>query len=117
MTNKRSEQQRSYVILSGVSVFLLCSAFFISTRLQLTVDLGYFLPAPRTIDQQLLVERLGQGPGSRLMFISLPVEAETSDVGNIITQNLLATGLFSAVSDDCSEASDLLAMNHLDVLE
>ena len=55
MTRERSEQQRSYVILSGVAVFLLSSAFFITTRLQLTVELGYFLPTPRTIDQQLVV--------------------------------------------------------------
>ncbi|MDG1462111.1 MAG: hypothetical protein P8R04_00950, partial [Gammaproteobacteria bacterium] len=34
-------------------------------RFQTTVELTYFLPAPSTESEQILIDRLGQGPGSR----------------------------------------------------
>jgi len=47
------------------------------SRLTLTYDLGFFLPPPTTDAQRVLVERLGQGPGTQLVFVVLP---NTGDV-------------------------------------
>jgi predicted exporter len=49
----------------------LLAAGLIAARLQITVDLAYFLPAPVTEQEAVLVDKLGQGPGSQLIFISL----------------------------------------------
>ena len=42
------------------------------SQLNLTYDLGFFLPSPTSHAQQLLIERLGQGPGTQLTFAVLP---------------------------------------------
>jgi len=41
-------------------------------RIDLSYDLGLFLPAPRDTAQTLLVERLGEAPGSRFVLIAVP---------------------------------------------
>ncbi len=40
-------------------------------RLQLSYDLGAFLPPPATPAQEVLSSRLGQGPGAQLIFVRL----------------------------------------------
>jgi predicted exporter len=44
----------------------------IAWRLELSYDLGLFLPAPVTDEQRILVERLGESPGSRFILIAVP---------------------------------------------
>lgn len=43
-----------------------------AVRLQMSYDLGAFLPPPATSAQTLLTQRLGQGPGAQLIFVELP---------------------------------------------
>ena len=45
-------------------------------RFELSYDLGLFLPAPQNADQRVLVERLGQAPGSRYLLLAVPDEPE-----------------------------------------
>ena len=45
-------------------------------RLQPSYDLGLFLPAPQTAEQRLLVERLGESPGSRFIMMAVPDDSE-----------------------------------------
>ena len=40
-------------------------------RLQMSYDLGAFLPAPTNSAQEILTSRLGQGPGAQLIFLQL----------------------------------------------
>lgn len=44
-------------------------------RLDLSYDLGLFLPAPVTDEQRILVERLGESPGSRFVLVAVPDDA------------------------------------------
>jgi len=101
MQFSRSDRWRALLVLTGMGAFLLGSGLFIVNRLQLTVDLAYFLPEPQTLAQELLTERLGQGPGSRLMFISLADQtgARDDDLTMVLSEELMATGLFTFVSD------------------
>lgn len=46
-------------------------AAVIGSRLQLSGDLRLFMPAPQTADQRLLLDSLGEGPGSRLLLLAL----------------------------------------------
>ena len=45
--------------------------WMISQRLKISTDLRSFMPAPTTPDQRLLMEQVGDGPGSRLLLLSV----------------------------------------------
>src|SRR5690606_38959173 len=50
---------------------LLLAGWWIGAHLQLTGDLRKFMPAPETPEQKLLIDELGEGPGSRLLLVAL----------------------------------------------
>lgn len=50
---------------------LLLAGWALGGRLQLTGDLRKFMPEPRTSAQKLLIEELGEGPGSRLLLLAI----------------------------------------------
>ncbi|GAA3926465.1 MMPL family transporter [Luteimonas lutimaris] len=50
---------------------LLFAGWWIGAHLQLTGDLRKFMPAPETPEQKLLIDELGEGPGSRLLLVAL----------------------------------------------
>ncbi|WP_372393878.1 MMPL family transporter [Xanthomonas sp. NCPPB 3582] len=50
---------------------LAAAGFWLSETLKVSGDLRKFMPAPRTPAQKLLIEELGEGPGSRLLLIAL----------------------------------------------
>lgn len=50
---------------------LAVAGFWSSQTLKVTGDLRKFMPAPRTPAQKLLIEELGEGPGSRLLLMAL----------------------------------------------
>ncbi|QJD69324.1 MMPL family transporter [Xanthomonas campestris pv. badrii] len=50
---------------------LAIAGFWLSETLKVTGDLRKFMPAPRTPAQKLLIEELGEGPGSRLLLMAL----------------------------------------------
>ncbi|TCV96272.1 putative exporter [Luteibacter rhizovicinus] len=43
----------------------------IAQRLVVSTDLRSFMPAPTTPDQKLLMEQVGEGPGSRLLLVAI----------------------------------------------
>ncbi|CAM5391856.1 hypothetical protein [Rhodanobacter lindaniclasticus] len=48
----------------------------VSQRLHVSTDLRSFMPAPTTPDQRLLMEQVGDGPGSRLLLLSISAGPE-----------------------------------------
>ena len=50
---------------------LLLSGWWSSQQLQLSGDLRKFMPAARTPAQKLLIDELGEGPGSRLLLLAI----------------------------------------------
>ena len=50
---------------------LLFAGWWIGQALPLSGDLRAFMPAPRTPAQQLLLDELGEGPGTRLLLVAL----------------------------------------------
>jgi predicted exporter len=50
-------------------------AALVAPRVQLSGDLRKFMPAPQTPAQKLLIDELGEGPGSRLLLIALSGES------------------------------------------
>jgi predicted exporter len=57
---------------------LVVAGWLVGQRLQLSGDLRKFMPAAETPAQRLLIDELGEGPGSRLLLIALTgSDAET----------------------------------------
>lgn len=50
---------------------LVLAGWLVGERLQLSGDLRLFMPEPQTADQRLLLDSLGEGPGSRLLLLAL----------------------------------------------
>lgn len=50
---------------------LLAAGWLVGQKLELSGDLRRFMPEPRTPAQTLLVDELGDGPGTRLLLLSL----------------------------------------------
>ncbi|GAB3312357.1 MMPL family transporter [Luteimonas notoginsengisoli] len=80
---------------------LLLAGWWISAHLQLTGDLRKFMPAPETAEQKLLIDELGEGPGSRLLLVALagadaPALAAQSKALNAA---LAADGQFALVAN------------------
>ena len=71
----------------------------IAWRFEPVVDLAWFLPAPETAGERTLIERLGQGPGSQLLFVSLQAspDANVRAVSAAVAAEMQASGLFSRV--------------------
>lgn len=65
-----SPARRTAVALLWLAA-LLVAGWAIGQRLELSGDLRRFMPEPRTPAQRLLVDELGDGPGSRLLLLSL----------------------------------------------
>src|SRR5690606_6679579 len=59
----------SLALLWALALGLL--AGWAANTLKVSGDLRLFMPAPRTADQRLLLQQLGEGPGSRLLLVAL----------------------------------------------
>nr|WP_199042116.1 MMPL family transporter [Dyella sp. ASV24] len=49
---------------------------FVVTHLSVSTDLRSFMPAPTTPDQRLLMEQVGEGPGSRLLLLAIASKSD-----------------------------------------
>ncbi|MEI7035389.1 MMPL family transporter [Fulvimonas yonginensis] len=86
---------------TGVRVALLAAwllalaglGWLVVQRLQASSDLRSFMPAPTTPDQRLLMEQVGEGPGSRLLLVALGGKPEATLAG-------LSRGLVARLSAD-----------------
>jgi predicted exporter len=78
-TPPRPLRARTRIALALLWLALLVVAgWAISRQLELSGDLRRFMPSARTPAQKLLIDELGEGPGSRLLLVSLSgADAET----------------------------------------
>jgi predicted exporter len=80
-------------------LFFCACLYIVVSRFSTTVDLSYFLPNAGNAEQQVLIDRLGQGAGSRLWFIVLPpgFAEEPILASNQFAGMLRDSGLFRSV--------------------
>jgi len=86
------------------------------SNLALTYNLGFFLPPPSTDAQRVLIERLGQGPGTQLIFAVLPkTDAATAQqvASNLRKQSGIARVLPEASSPDITRLPQAIWQNRL----
>ena len=91
-------------------VLLALAGWAISQRLQLSGDLRKFMPAAETPAQKLLIDELGEGPGSRLLLMSIagadaPVLAAQSQA---LREALAARPEFSLVANGGDASLDAI---------
>ncbi len=91
-------------------IVLIAGGFFIGDRLQVSGDLRKFMPSAETPAQKLLLDELGEGPGSRLLLMSLSgADAETlAAQSQRIAQTLAADDRFSLVANGGEQALDAI---------
>ena len=64
--------QRKRIVLALVWLGVLALAgWLLGSRLELSGDLRKFMPSAQTPAQKLLIDELGEGPGSRLLLVSI----------------------------------------------
>ncbi|MCA1715086.1 MAG: MMPL family transporter, partial [Gammaproteobacteria bacterium] len=80
---------------------LLVAAWAIGQRLELSGDLRRFMPSAQTPAQKLLIDELGEGPGSRLLLIALSdADPETlAQQSQALRERLAAGPVFSVVAN------------------
>jgi predicted exporter len=85
---------------------LAIAGYAISQRLQVSGDLRKFMPSAQTPAQKLLLEELGEGPGSRLLLMSLGgADAETlAAQSQAIAATLSADARFSLIANGGEDA-------------
>ena len=85
---------RTRIALALLWLALLAVAgWAISQRLELSGDLRKFMPSAQTPAQKLLIDELGEGPGSRLLLVAL----SGADAQTLAAQS---QGLRNALADD-----------------
>ena len=62
--------RRLGLALAWLAVLLL-AGWWIAPRIELSGDLRKFMPSAQTPAQKLLIDELGEGPGSRLLLLAL----------------------------------------------
>ena len=65
-----SSTQRTALALAWLTL-LAVAGWLLASQLQVSGDLRKFMPEPRTAEQKLLIEELGDGPGSRLLMLAI----------------------------------------------
>ena len=99
MMTARRQDSKNLLLIGIWTGLALLSTWIIVSRLVLTVDLAFFLPGPSTEQEQVLIDRLGQGPGSQLLFITVHGAglAELRDRSDRLKAALTDSGLFTSV--------------------
>jgi len=64
------------VLLMAWLLVLAGLGWMVSQRLKVSTDLRSFMPAPTTPDQRLLMEQVGDGPGSRLLLLAISGQSD-----------------------------------------
>jgi predicted exporter len=77
-------------LLAGWLLALAALGLLVAHGLKVSTDLRSFMPAPTTPDQKLLMEQVGEGPGSRLLLLAIAGKPDEQLAG---LSRGLATGL------------------------
>lgn len=104
---EKSSRPRGIAVIVGWLAVAFVSSAVIWLRLGMTVDLAFFLPTPESRQEQVLIDRLGQGPGSRLLFVAVhgSGQADLQNKSSRLKTILEQSTLFSKVLNGQEELS------------
>ena len=109
MDSRLTAQQRLALALLWLAV-LLVAGWAVGQRLQVTGDLRKFMPEPETPAQKLLIDELGEGPGSRLLLLALSGDTPEALArqSQALRQRLAASPLFKLVANGGDSGLDAI---------
>jgi predicted exporter len=62
---------RRWVLLAAWCGLLALGIFWVQSHLTVSADLRLFMPSPRTEEQRLLIQNIGESPASRLLLLAI----------------------------------------------
>ena len=71
-----SPRARRWSLLTAWVLVLVALGMFVQRSLVVGTDLRSFMPPPQTPDQKLIMEQIGDGPGSRLLLLAIDAADE-----------------------------------------
>lgn len=92
-------EPRRALLLGAWLLVLAALAAWALRSLEVTTDLRSFMPPPVTAEQKLLLEQVGEGPGSRLLLVALAgaPQAELAELSRGLAARLAADPAFVQV--------------------
>jgi predicted exporter len=63
--------RRGWVLLAAWCGLLALGLFWVQTHLSVSADLRLFMPSPRSEEQRLLIQNIGESPASRLLLLAI----------------------------------------------
>lgn len=86
----RSMRARAWAVCAAWVTVLVALGAFVQQRLEIGTDLRLFLPTPQTPAQRLLIEEIGEGPGSRILILAISGAApeELADLSRALQDEL-----------------------------
>jgi predicted exporter len=96
-----------WIVLAAWLIALGALAVFAIHGLTISTDLRSFMPPPRTADQKLLMDQIGEGPGSRLLLVSIDgaSEAQLAELSRGLAAALHGDAHFEQVVNGAFDAS------------
>lgn len=104
-----SARTQRFALLIAWVIVLVAVGVFVQRTLKVSTDLRSFMPPAQTADQKLLMEQIGEGPGSRLLLLAISgAEAPTlADMSRNLSEKLRADDHFSQVVNGAFDSSAL----------
>src|SRR6186713_281484 len=68
---RRQVNTRRWVLLAAWCGLLALGIFWVQSHLKVSADLRLFMPSPRTEEQRLLIQNIGESPASRLLLLAI----------------------------------------------
>ncbi|WP_199536023.1 MMPL family transporter [Dyella solisilvae] len=100
---------RLWLLVAWLAVLALLGGFVVH-RLRISTDLRSFMPSPTTPDQRLLMEQVGEGPGSRLLLLAITGPSE-AQLGTLSQQLAAALHKDERYSQVLNGSFDLTALD------
>jgi len=63
--------KRGWVLLASWCCLLALGIVWVQSHLKVSADLRLFMPSPRTEEQRLLIQNIGESPASRLLLLAI----------------------------------------------
>lgn len=104
-----STRTQRFALLIGWVIVLAAVGLFVQRTLKVSTDLRSFMPPAQTADQKLLMEQIGEGPGSRLLLLAISgADAPAlADMSRHLSEKLRGNVHFSQVVNGAFDSSAL----------
>lgn len=104
-----SPRARRWSLLTAWVLVLVALGMFVQRSLVVGTDLRSFMPPPQTPDQKLIMEQIGDGPGSRLLLLAIDAadEARAAELSRGLVAALRTDARFDEVVNGAFDDSVL----------